>query len=84
MLMTNWLRENRQTVIRGLGSILALALLIVLVQEEGDGQLFSALRRVSIGYFLAAVVALTTSRLFAATRWHILLKSACVEIPFLR
>ena len=56
MLMTNWLRENRQTVIRGLGSILALALLIVLVQEEGDGQLFSALRRVSIGYFLAAVV----------------------------
>ena len=82
--MSNWLRENRQTVIRGLGSILALALLIVLIQEEGDGQLFSALRRVSVGYFLAAVVALTISRVFAATRWHILLKSAGVEIPFLR
>lgn len=82
--MTNWLRENRQTVIRGLGSILALALLIVLIQEEGDGQLFSALRRVSVGYFLAAVVALTISRLFAAARWHILLQSADVEIPFLR
>ena len=82
--MTNWLRENRQTVIRGLGSILALALLIVLIQEEGDGQLFSALRRVSIGYFLAAVVALTISRMFAAARWHILLTSAGVEIPFLR
>ena len=82
--MTNWLRENRQTVIRGLGSILALSLLIVLIQEEGDGQLFSALRRVSVGYFLAAVVALTISRVFAATRWHILLKSAGVEIPFLR
>ena len=82
--MTSWLRENRQTVIRGLGSILALALLIVLIQEEGDGQLFSALRRVSVGYFLAAVVALTISRLFAAGRWHILLKSADVDIPFLR
>ena len=82
--MINWLRENRQTVIRGLGSILALALLIVLIQEEGDGQLFSALRRVSIGYFLAAVVALTISRLFAAARWHILLKSAGVDISFLR
>ena len=82
--MTNWLRENRQTVIRGLGSILALALLIVLIQEEGDGQLFSALRRVSVGYFLAAVVALTISRLFAAARWHILLKSAGVDISFLR
>jgi len=82
--MINWLRENRQTVIRGLGSILALALLIVLIQEEGDGQLFSALRRVSVGYFLAAVVALTISRLFAAARWHILLKSAGVGISFLR
>jgi uncharacterized membrane protein YbhN (UPF0104 family) len=84
MLMTNWFRKNRQTVIRALGSVLALALLIVLIQEEGDGQLFSAVRRVSIGYFLAAVVALTISRLFAATRWHILLQSAGVEIPFLR
>lgn len=82
--MINWLRENRQTVVRALGSILALALLIVLLEEEGDGELFSALRRVSIGYFLAAVVALTISRLFAATRWHILLKSAGVNIPFMR
>ena len=82
--MTNWFNKNRQTVIRVLGSILALALLIVLLEEEGDGKLFSALRRVSIGYFLAAVVALSISRLFAATRWHILLKSAGVEIPFLR
>jgi glycosyltransferase 2 family protein len=84
MLMSNWLRENRQTVIRAVGSILALALLIVLIREEGDGQLFSALRRVSIGYFLAAVVALIISRMFAATRWHILLQSAGVKIPFLR
>ena len=82
--MTNWFNKNRQTVIRVLGSILALALLIVLLEEEGDGKLFSALRRVSIGYFLAAVVALSISRLFAAARWHILLKSAGVEIPFLR
>lgn len=82
--MTNWFNKNRQTVTRVLGSILALALLIVLLEEEGDGKLFSALRRVSIGYFLAAVVALSISRLFAAARWHILLKSAGVEIPFLR
>jgi len=82
--VTNWFNKNRQTVIRVLGSILALALLIVLLEEEGDGKLFSALRRVSIGYFLTAVVALSISRLFAAARWHILLKSAGVEIPFLR
>lgn len=82
--MIKWLSENRQTVVRALGSILALTLLIVLLEEEGDGELFSALRRVSIGYFLGAIVALSISRLFAATRWHVLLQSAGVEIPFLR
>ena len=83
-LMSNWLRENRQTIVRAFGSILALSLLIVLLEEEGDGKLFSALRRVSIGYFLVAIVALTISRLFAAARWYILLKSAGVEISFFR
>jgi len=82
--VTKWLSENRQTIVRALGSLLALALLIILLEEEGDGELFSALRRVSIGYFLAAVVALFISRLFAAARWHILLQSAGVEVRFLR
>ncbi len=82
--MTKWFDQNRQTIIRVFGSVLALALLIILLEEEGDGKLFSALRRVSIGYFLAAVVALTISRLFSTARWHILLNSAGVEIPFLR
>lgn len=49
--MIKWLRENRQMVARGLGSLLALALLLVLIQEEGDGELFSAIRRVSLVYF---------------------------------
>jgi len=79
-----WLRENRQTAARGAGSILALALLAVLIQEQGDGQLFSALRRVSISYFLLAVVALVISRMFAAARWHILLRSAGVSGSFYR
>jgi len=82
--ISNWFSENRQTIVRVLGSILALALLIILLEEEGDGILFSALRRVSIEYFLMAIVALSISRLFAALRWHILLQSAGVEIPFLR
>ena len=82
--MNKWLRENRQTIARVLGSLLALALVIVLLEEEGDGQLFSALRRVSSGYFLTAVAGLFISRLFAAARWYILLKSAGLKISFLR
>jgi len=82
--VSKWFNNNRPTVVRLLGSILALALLIVLIEEEGDGKLFSALRRVSIWYFLAAIIALTISRMFSASRWHILLRSAGVEIPFIR
>jgi hypothetical protein len=82
--MIKWLRENRQMVARGIGSLLALILLIILIEEEGDGELFSALRRVTLGYFLLALLALFISRLFAAARWYVLLKSAGVEISFLR
>lgn len=81
--MIKWLRENRQMAIRGFGSILALVLLLILIQEEGDGELFSALRRVDLGYFLVAIVALLSSRLFAVARWHILLKSAGVHVSFM-
>jgi uncharacterized membrane protein YbhN (UPF0104 family) len=82
--VTKWLLENRQTVARSLGSILALVLLVILLQEKGDGELFSALRRVSSGYFLAAIAALLVSRLFAVMRWHLLLRSAGVKLTFLR
>lgn len=82
--MINWLRENRQVIARALGSILALVLLIVLIEEEGDGELFSALRRVSLWYFLAGLAALFISRLFAVIRWHILLRSAGVNLSFFR
>lgn len=82
--MIKWLRENRQVILRTLGSILALVLLIVLIEEEGDGELFSALRRVSIWYFLAGLAALFISRLFAVMRWHVLLRSAGVKLSFFR
>lgn len=82
--MANWLRENRVIVARGLGSLLALILLLVLIQEKDDGEIFSALRRVSPIYFLLAFGALLISRLFAAARWFALLRSAGIEMPYLR
>ncbi len=80
--MSDWLKRNRQTIVRALGSILALVLLAILIEEEGDGELFSALRRVSFWYFLFGLVSLFISRLFAVTRWHVLLKSAGVNVSY--
>jgi glycosyltransferase 2 family protein len=82
--VTDWISKNRQTVMRAVGSIIALVFLAVLLQEKGDGEIFSALRRVSVGYFLAAIAALLVSRLFAVLRWHVLLRSSGVELSFFR
>jgi glycosyltransferase 2 family protein len=46
--------------------------------------MFSALRRVSMGYFLLGIAALFVSRMFAALRWHTLLVSAGVRLSFWR
>ena len=82
--MIKWLHENRQSIARGLGSVLALVLLLILIREEGDGELFSALRRVSPWYFFIALVVLLISRTFAAARWYILLRSGGVNISLSR
>jgi uncharacterized membrane protein YbhN (UPF0104 family) len=80
----NWLRENRQTIARSLGSLLAVILLIVLLREESGDEIVSALKRVSIFYFLGAMLVMLISRLFVVSRWHVLLRSAGINISFWR
>lgn len=82
--MTNWFSENRQTIARWAGSLLAVVLLVVLLKEEGGDEIVSALKRVSLGYFIAGVFVLMISRLFVVTRWYILLRSAGVDTSFWR
>ena len=82
--MTRWLRENRQTIARSLGSLLAVFLLAVLLKEESGDEIVSALKRVSIWYFLGAMLAMLISRLFVVSRWHVLLRSAGIDISFWR
>ena len=78
--MNNWLHENRQIIARSFGSLLAVILLVVLLKEENGQEIISALKRVSIWYFFAAMLALLISRLFVVSRWHVLLRSAGVGI----
>lgn len=80
--MTNWLRENRQTIARSAGSLLAIILIIILLKEESGDEIVSALKRVSMGYFFAGIGVMLISRLFVIGRWHVLLRSAGVDIPF--
>ncbi|MBK9206940.1 MAG: flippase-like domain-containing protein [Anaerolineales bacterium] len=82
--MINWLRENRQTIARTLGSLLAVILLVILLKEESGDEIVSALKRISIWYFLGAIFTLLISRMFVVGRWHILLRSAGINISFWR
>jgi uncharacterized membrane protein YbhN (UPF0104 family) len=82
--VTKWLSENRQTIARLVGSLLAVILLIILLKEEGGDEIMSALKRVSILYFSAGIFVLLISRLFVVGRWYILLRSAGIEISYWR
>lgn len=82
--MIKSLFRNKQALLRLIGSAAALILLVVLIEEEGDGRIFSAIRRVSLLYFLAGLLALLCSRLFAALRWYVLLRSADIRVSFLQ
>jgi len=80
--VTDWLRGNRQAIARSLGSVLAVVLLVVLLREESIDQITSALKRISIWYFLGGMLAMLISRLFVVSRWHVLLRSAGIDISF--
>jgi glycosyltransferase 2 family protein len=82
--VTNWLRENRQIIARSFGSLLAVILLVILLKEESGEEITSALKRVSVWYFLGALLAMLISRLFVVGRWHVLLRSAGINISFWR
>jgi uncharacterized membrane protein YbhN (UPF0104 family) len=82
--VTKWLSENRQTIARLVGSLLAVILLIILLKEEGGDEIMSALKRVSILYFSAGIFVLLISRLFVVGRWYILLRSAGIDISYWR
>lgn len=82
--MIEWLKKNYQTIIRALGSILAIVLLFFFQKEEGRNEIVLALKNVSVFYLVVAIGVLFVSRFFTILRWHILLKSAGLDISFSR
>jgi uncharacterized membrane protein YbhN (UPF0104 family) len=82
--MTNWISKNRSLILRLLGTFLAIALIVVLIQEEGWNEITEALKQLSLYSFLLALASLLVSRIFVIARWHVLLRSGGVKILFSR
>jgi uncharacterized membrane protein YbhN (UPF0104 family) len=56
----------------------------ILLKEESGDEIVSALKRISVWYFLAAILTMLISRIFVVGRWHTLLRSAGLDISFSR
>jgi glycosyltransferase 2 family protein len=82
--MTDWLSENRSLLLRLLGTLVATLLIVLLIQQEGWDKIVEAVKRISLLSFLLALASLLISRIFIIARWHVLLQSGGVKIPFSR
>jgi glycosyltransferase 2 family protein len=82
--MKKWISKNRQMLLRGAGSLLAIGLLVFLIAEQGWSEIALAVRQIPLWRFLLATALVFISRFFVVGRWHVLLRSADVDIPFSR
>jgi len=82
--MTQWLSDNRTVLLRLFGTVVAIVLIILLIRQEGWTEIVGSLRQISPVSFFLALVALLISRVFVIARWHVLLRSGGVTIPFAR
>lgn len=81
--MTNWWVRNRRLLLQLAGTLLAVFLLYLLLKEEQDwGKVWAALQTISILDLLLVAVFFAISRFATAARWHVLLRSGGVDIPF--
>src|SRR5262245_31462976 len=82
--MIEWLSENRNFLLRLFGTLVAILLIIVLIQQEGWSEIVESLKQISPISFFLALASLLISRIFVIARWHVLLRSGGVKIPFSR
>ena len=82
--MIAWLSKNRNLLLRLLGTLVATVLIVLLIQQEGWSKIVEAVKRISLPSFLLALASLLISRIFVIARWHVLLQSGGVKIPFSR
>ena len=73
---------HRQTLLRGIGSLLSIALLVYLLSQQGWAEIFEALKRISPQTIVTIILLLVVSRLAVASRWYALLRAVAPEISY--
>lgn len=66
-------------LLRTLGTLLAFALLLYLLSQQGWDEIWVGVRQIPTGYFVLSIVLMMLSRTSVALRWHALLRSGGVR-----
>ena len=78
--MASWLSRNRQRVVQLAGTILAIVLLVLLLEEDGWNEILAAMHKIQIVNLFWAALLFLISRFAVVGRWHVLLKSGGINI----
>lgn len=76
--------SQRSTLLRAAGTLLTLGLLAYLLYQQGWQEILAALTQIPVEYFLLTILLIAISRLAVTARWHVLLRSAGVNIGFVQ
>jgi hypothetical protein len=80
--MIDWWLRNRRLLLQLAGTLLAIFLLYWILKGEGWDEILAALQTVTILDLLLVAGFFAISRFATAARWHVLLRSGGVDIPF--
>ena len=80
--MPGWWLKNRQRVLQLVGTLITIALLGLLLREEGWDEITSALRQIKFADLFRVALLFSISRTAVVWRWHTLLQSGGINIRF--
>ena len=80
--MFSGLSQRRQQVLQFAGTLLAVALLFVLLREGGWQEIRSAMQKIEALDLFWVLILFLISRFATVWRWHVLLRSGGVDIRF--
>jgi glycosyltransferase 2 family protein len=72
--------DRRSLILRTLGTVLAFALLVYLLSQQGWAEIKAAFQQIPPVYLLLALILMVVSRLAVCLRWHVLLRSGGLPI----
>lgn len=80
--MKTWLQTNRKILLRAAGTLLAILLLALLLWQYSWQEIWASLQKISALQLALAFGLIMLSRLLVTLRWHVLLRSGGIKIPF--